>query len=505
MTGERRSKRVADKHNYKEANDNGFTTAVSRKARKNKRKQNEVREVVEDQNVENVTPSTSEVNDQHDSGNENIIPEMGRGSDNGDEHDTSDVDSDELEQQARELEELKRQVEEKKRQRTTQEKRDRKAKMAELRRQTEEKRRELQGFESETEEASRPKKRRESSPEKRVKKSKDGRGVKNKRGGKHANSHASIIALKQSGSREQYKHRDSQGDSSDSEIMITERTHKKRHRKSFSRFHTDRRSHRKSTSSSPSEDSSADSSTDSVTSSTEESESDRTTRGNRHKRSKKGKHIKSGVTAKAHKIRLKTSELCAQAVLDEEHYPGIYTLESLTFEQLVAGELEICTLGEVSKKEKSTRLQILKLLAYFANLLPQSIILDVYKAVILKVEKGLFGWSRELVQKTENMLDRAVSKSKFRKEENKKDKEQADKTVNKDKAKKETGLPLRNGERVIYCLEFNKNKCEKDCSHEGKFAGKDVFKQHICRVCLMTDKEKRNHAEGDHQCPHKSA
>lgn len=226
------------------------------------------------------------------------------------------------------------------------------------------------------------------------------------------------------------------------------------------------------------------------------------------KKHKKGKQIKSGVKAKAHKIRLKTSELCAQAVLDAEHCPGSYALEDLTFNQLVAGELEICTTCEVSKKEKHARLRILKLLAYFACILPQIVLIEIYKAVILKIEKGLFTWSSEIVKKAESMLDRAVSKNKLHKEnENKRTEKVLEKQMtekNKER-KKELGLMLKSGERVVYCTDYNRQKCEKESVHEGKFAGRDVVKHHICKACLTIDKEKRHHPENDDKCPNTSA
>lgn len=123
--------------------------------------------------------------------------------------------------------------------------------------------------------------------------------------------------------------------------------------------------------------------------------------------------------------------MCASS-LDEEHYPGTYSLENLSFDQLVAGELEIVLMTETTRKEKRARLQILKLLAYFANLLPQKSQLEVYKAVILKVENGIFSWSDDIVQKTENMLDRAVSRNRLYKENEKRkiDKDNQDKGLN---------------------------------------------------------------------------
>lgn len=159
-------------------------------------------------------------------------------------------------------------------------------------------------------------------------------------------------------------------------------------------------------------------------------------------------------------------------------------------------------MSEVPKIEKNTRLMILKLLAYFANWLPQKKLLDIYKAVILKVEKGIFKWSAELIPKVESMLDRAVSTNRFKKEEPRGN--EKENTERKEKYKKELGIITKTGERVVYCLEFNKNKCERESSHEGKFAGKEVFKLHVCRACLSSDKEKRFHPEGDDKCPNKS-
>lgn len=202
---------------------------------------------------------------------------------------------------------------------------------------------------------------------------------------------------------------------------------------------------------------------------------------------------------------MKTQELCPQALLDDEYYPESLDLDQLTFDQLVAGELEICTLPDLSKAEKNTRLQILKLLAYFRNTLPQHTLLDVYKAVILKVEKGLFSWSPLLVSKVEKMLDRAVGRSKVQKGGMEKIKSKEEISGSRETIdKKEVGLLTSQGDRVVYCLEYNKGKCNKGQTHEGKFAGKECIKHHICKACLTIDKEKRNHQEGDLSCPNKN-
>lgn len=107
------------------------------------------------------------------------------------------------------------------------------------------------------------------------------------------------------------------------------------------------------------------------------------------------------------------------------------------------------------------------------------------------------------------MLDRAVSKVKIQRDvDNKKFEKEGGKGVgdkNKGKNRKDPGIPLKTGERIVYCADYNKGRCERDNSHDGKFLGKEVFKHHVCRVCLTVDKEKRAHTESDEKCPNKSA
>lgn len=481
-------------------------------------------ELVHDEN--NPGPSSSPVA----STNEN----MGRGSHS---EDTSDVDSVEFERQNQELEDLERQIEQEKAKRSVKEKRERKNKMVEMRRIAEERRKELERIRSRNSDSdgvSPPKKPRTESPARKVSKTKNGKGVKSSKKvrGKAKNDHDKSISTnkklnkqdKKKRTKKMNKHRkrtssSSSESSSDSSVLDEfeetisrakqkgeQKTEKIKRKLKSKRILIERHSSR-GESSEGSTGSSVDSSTDSESSRNQSSsyseEERRRSKKGKRKHKKRGKSIRSGVKAKAHKIRLKTSELCAQAVLDEEHYPGTYSLEELSFDQLVAGELEICTLPDISKREKLARLKILKSLAYFSQTLNQSAILEVYKAVILKVEKGLFTWSPELVAKTEQMLDRAVSKNNWKKEKER-NKEHTEKEKPEKRVKKELGIPLKNGDRIVYCADYNKNRCDKEPSHEGKFGGKDCVKHHVCRICLTNDKEKRYHPETDEKCPCKN-
>lgn len=538
MTGELgRGKRNRKRINYSQLNKKGdepIGKMAKRKKTNNKgQKRKKPQKPLEDppreeshsdaENEEEIIPGPSHENNEFEIVDD-LHSDMGRDSKSS-EPETSDVDSADMEEQYKELEELNRQLEEKKAKRSNKERRDRKAKMAEIRRLTEERRKQLQELESDSEGVSDPKKRKTS-------KSKDGKGVKSskKTKGKTPNLQDKDKNSKEKMSKKlrrkktknikdsiaSLSHSSSESESASDEFTKAVKRIKRKHSQTRKTKRLKMKDHLfvgkknlrdKSVLSSDTEDSSSDSSSSSNSSSSDESSTSygdkKSNRRSKHKH-KKGKPIKSGVKAKAHKIRLKTSELCAQAVLDEEYCPGTHTLDSLSFDQLVAGELEICTMKDLSKKEKNARLQILKLLAYFANILPQSALIDVYKAVILKIEKGLFIWSSEIVEKAENMLDRAVSKHKMQREiETQKITRTTDKM--KEKPKKEFGIQLKNGDKIVYCADFNKNKCDKDSNHEGKFSGRDVTKFHVCRTCLVIDKEKRFHPETDEKCPNKSA
>lgn len=518
-----RGKRNKNKPNSQVTDVEGFTVVKKKRQRRNTKLDKVVEEPSEqgdnhlEEGEETPQPGTSGVEPGNNESNNSQDEEMGDKSPER-EIETSDVDSEELERQENETKELQRLAQEKRMKRSAKQKRERKARMAALKEQAELARRQLEEPETEDEPET------EKIP-RNVSKSKDGKGVKSsktkavkgkkigsssksKRVKKHKrNSSSSSIGESSSSVNEEFQ-------------MAIEKAKRRRHRSNRKRVRTGQKGNvnkkvivekkkRRRDRESTSEDSSPDSASSTETStSSDRSECDSgSDRKKRKRKHKKGKPLKSGVKSKAYKIRLKTSELCPQAVLDEEHFPGNYSLEELTFEQLVAGELEICTLPDIGSQEKEVRMQNLKLFAYFAVLLPQSVILDVYKAVILKVEKGLFKWCPSLTRKTEAMLDRAVSKNRSKNVQTKTDQEKSEKMKEKfikDKPRKELGFESKQGEKVIYCLDFNKGKCEKEQSHMGKFGGKDVLKQHICRACLVTEKEKRSHSEIDETCPNKT-
>ena len=229
-----------------------------------------------------------------------------------------------------------------------------------------------------------------------------------------------------------------------------------------------------------SSESSSDSET-SVSSDSESSSSD-SEEGDvrRKKRSKKGKKLKSGLFERPANARIVSSEWYAHAALEDE-IGGSWDVKDLSFNLLVAGELEIVLSGEISKSEINTRLEVLKSLAYKHEYLPRREIMSQYSKFMRKVEKGKYKWgSNKALQSFEQHLIYSLSIENLKHEKGK------------------TGKSMKKfDERKKYCLNYNRGNCNFDDSHEGNLGGQTVFKLHVCKKCLVKDGLELKHPEKD--------
>ena len=196
--------------------------------------------------------------------------------------------------------------------------------------------------------------------------------------------------------------------------------------------------------------------------------------------------MKSGFYAKSGDTKLVSSEWYAHSALDEaivgEHEP-----KELSFNLLVAGELEIISSNSISSKEQFSRMQVLKKLAYKAEFLPLSDILSQYANFLQKVEKGKFKWgSRSDLVQFEQQLMYNISIERSRVNEHRWDREK----------RKGRVQPVKD-ERKKYCLDYNRGNCNLPSPHEGTINGIKVLKHHICKKCLVEEGTERSHAEKD--------
>ena len=249
-------------------------------------------------------------------------------------------------------------------------------------------------------------------------------------------------------------------------LLVTDKKPKAKMSKRSKKRRHNRRRH--DTSESESEQSSSDSSSESDESSDED-----------RRRKKRGKEEKSGLYRKPGHVNNLSRETFAHTALDDEI--GERDLYSLSFNLLVAGELEILTSKGIGKEEKGSRLEVLKKLAYKAEYLPQDEIILQYISFIRKVEKGKYRWgSRADLCLFDQQLVYSIS-------------------VNAKKQEAKVRKQLKLDDRKKYCLDYNRGKCQQDKGHEGKLNGVTVFKLHVCKFCLAKEGLEESHP--GIQCP----
>ena len=226
----------------------------------------------------------------------------------------------------------------------------------------------------------------------------------------------------------------------------------------------------------PSSSDSLDSEYSTDSSSSDSESSDEDDRSYKRKKSK----CKSGLFAKAANAKIVSNEIYAHAALDAQL--GNKSTENLSFNLLVAGELEIILDPDINKREKETRIEVLKSLAYKHEYLNRKEILQQYSGFIGKIERGKFKWgSKRALRLFEQQLLFSISIESRRN----------DKYVSEKSARQKS----RFEERTKYCMDYNRGFCKFDKQHEGKINGQVITKHHICKRCLVEDHVELSHPE----------
>lgn len=220
---------------------------------------------------------------------------------------------------------------------------------------------------------------------------------------------------------------------------------------------------------------------------------------------KKGK-LKSGRVEVVDEMDIVKTVKYPHAKLDSDFVTN-KKFDSLPFHHLVAGELELISRKNCKQEERMARIEVLKYLAYHFAFLDTEELREQYDSIMKKVERGELNWSSNLGKKIHKSLSfrrdtlrqtRELSDAKIR---------QGDrvKITKPDKKTEKTSVKEKAQEEVIYCADYNKNKCSFSTSHLGRWGGRDVMKLHICRVCLSENGQKKGHPEGDESCPSKKS
>ena len=143
--------------------------------------------------------------------------------------------------------------------------------------------------------------------------------------------------------------------------------------------------------------------------------------------------------------------------------------------------MKIISSNRVGIKEKNTRIELLKNLAYRHEMIPIKEILAQYASFLSKIEKGKYKWgSKKDLANFEKQLMYSMSVERVKPE--------SEKVVNKSKVK-----ASGREEKKKYCLDYNVGTCVRDSPHEGQLKGNVVLKYHVCKKCLMDHNLERYH------------
>ena len=187
--------------------------------------------------------------------------------------------------------------------------------------------------------------------------------------------------------------------------------------------------------------------------------------------------IKSGMVARQ-TDRVVRPQLWAHAEIMEELGGKNITFQELNFRQFVAGELEIVMEGNISRTEKRSRCELLRLMCYLHGIHDWRTVKGVYAYILAKIEKGRLHWGDNIASEVQWALARRGTN-----------------TTTTGQTKKKGGA--MGADKTWFCQAYQRGLCSKTGAHEATVNGKAVTVQHVCARCLQRDKTKAEHPEKD--------
>ena len=202
-----------------------------------------------------------------------------------------------------------------------------------------------------------------------------------------------------------------------------------------------------------------------------------------------GKKLKSGKCAKPDDTDIKKVVKFAHEKLDVKHVKN-RSFDNLTFNLLIAGEIELILLKTTGAEERNARLKIVKILAYHKQYLGDAELREGYDYVLKQVEQGVKDWGDDLSKDLHEFLDYRAnilirSKMQEHRYQETKPNQPGDSTSKRATrtSTEKFSLDFEGDEhkKSVFGMEYNHDKCEHKTSHEGSFSGRKCIKWHFCR------------------------
>ena len=222
---------------------------------------------------------------------------------------------------------------------------------------------------------------------------------------------------------------------------------------------------------------------------------------------RKAKKLISGKCTKPDESDIKQVVRFPHEKLDVKHVQD-RVFDKLSFNLLVAGELEIALIAP--EPERSARIGVAKTICYHKHYLRDEDLRNGYDSVLKKVEQGILGWDCDLGEELHELYDyraNVLMREKVKESNYNKDSSGGFRVSTGDRVdkldidrNKEVVFEDLDRNKPVFCMEYNRNCCSQDGSHEGSFSGRKCIKWHICRRCRRFG-ELKNHPEQSDECP----
>lgn len=207
--------------------------------------------------------------------------------------------------------------------------------------------------------------------------------------------------------------------------------------------------------------------------------------------------VKSGKFARSHVDLVREEAWPHVAVLRQYGKRG--TFDQMDYETFVAGEVRIILAMMKKSPDRATgRLGVLCRIAHWlCKCRDWGAVRNVFEAIIESVELGDEEWTSRF-DWMESMIPPAVSVLERMKKDVREGKDQRD-YAGKDRENKE-GKKVGD---VFWCKDYQKGQCQEKSPHMAQLKPDDkpVPVVHICAVCWQKEKKRREHQEGDENCP----
>ena len=196
---------------------------------------------------------------------------------------------------------------------------------------------------------------------------------------------------------------------------------------------------------------------------------------NRRERSKRGKKLRSGKTAKL------TSKVLHPQIWPHSELSFLYvskevTYDNLTLVEFAAGYASILRLPKLSALERTARIEHFATLMYLATQFPWPLVRSLHAAALFEIECGRLRWGDSFSHLEARLLHGPSNQSRS--------------------STATTPKPA-----VQFCKAYQSGKCSFTKDHFGLIKNERKWVQHICAKCWLTKQDVQRHRENSAECP----